>query len=78
MNQDNHQQQSTDFPSVPSQDVTIGHGNYNHMMGVDGHEEALPTTWIGHTTELGEWFEGNQHMMNVLEGEDAVDFSFLD
>lgn len=80
MNQENCQQQSTDFSSVTNQDVNIRQaldGDFNNMPGVDGQGGMLPTAWMGHTTELGEWFEGNQHMMNMLEGQASLDFSFL-
>lgn len=81
INQENCQQQSTDFSSVTNQDVNIRQaldGDFNNMPGVDGQGAMLPTAWIGHTTELGEWFEGNQHMMNLVEGQASLDFSFLD
>lgn len=80
MNQKKSQQQNTDFASVTNQDVHVGQaldGCFNNMLGIDGEVGMLPTAWIGHTTELREWFEGNQHMMNVLEGQASVDFSFL-
>ncbi|KAL5615984.1 hypothetical protein FOBRF1_004732 [Fusarium oxysporum] len=80
MYQENCQQQSTDFSSVTNQDVNIRQaldGDFNNMPGVDGQGGMLPTAWMGHTTELGEWFEGNQHMINMLDGWASLDFSFL-
>ncbi|EMT61122.1 hypothetical protein FOC4_g10014164 [Fusarium odoratissimum] len=80
MNQENCQQQSTEFSSVTNQDVNIRQaldGDFNNMPGVDGQGGMLLTAWMGHTTELGEWFEVNQHMINMLEGQASLDFSFL-
>ncbi|KAM0431559.1 hypothetical protein ACHAQK_010184 [Fusarium lateritium] len=81
LNQENSQQQSTDSSSVTNQNVNIRQaleGDFNNIPGVNSQGGMLPTQYIGHTAELGQWFAGNQEMMDLLETQPSFNFSFLD
>ncbi|KAM0259266.1 hypothetical protein ACHAPA_010833 [Fusarium lateritium] len=81
LNQENRQQQSTDSSLVTNQNANIQQaheGDLNYIPGVNSQVGMLPTQYIGHTTELGQWFAGNQEMMDLLETQPSFDFSFLD
>ncbi|KAH7120309.1 hypothetical protein B0J13DRAFT_649065 [Dactylonectria estremocensis] len=68
MNQDNCQRIS-DMVSVSNQDFQPQNiiGETITTSGMEGNGVVHPTMWIGHTTELREWFNGNHYVMELLE-----------
>ena len=42
-------------------------GDLSMLDGTEGQRGANPMMWMGNTAQLGEWFNSNQQMMELLE-----------